>query len=135
MTRFEDPPYTIVMLIDDNPIEHFVIEQLFRMTNFCKNLLTFSSAMEGLDYLREHKAHKERLPQLIFLDINMPGMSGFDFLDVLEETGDDCEFYRVVILSSTLLKDEIEKARKHHCVTDFIEKPLKKERLFEIARS
>jgi CheY-like chemotaxis protein len=133
MQQFTKPPFKVVMIIDDSTLDHYVIEKLFQKVNFCRHLLSFLSGMEALDYLQKYRDVKEKFPDLIFVDINMPVMSGFDFLDVFENIAAKTGCYRVIVFSSTVTPEEVKKASSHPCVTRFVEKPLTWKKVYELA--
>jgi CheY-like chemotaxis protein len=121
------------MIIDDSTVDHFVMEKLFQKINFCNHVLSFSSGMEALDYLQKYWDVKDKFPELIFVDINMPFMTGFDFLDIFENIAAKTGCYKVVVFSSSVSKEEAQKAKSYPCVTRFIEKPLTCEKIHELA--
>jgi CheY-like chemotaxis protein len=133
MKAFSKTPFNVVMVIDDNEVDHFVIGKLFSKVNFCNHPLKFTSAMDALDYLKAYWDVKDKVPELIFVDINMPFMTGFDFLEIFEKIASKADCYKVVVISSTMMEAEIEKAKNHPCTTKFVFKPLDADKLFELA--
>jgi CheY-like chemotaxis protein len=79
MSTITDVKYQLVVLVDDNSVENAVHSQMMDQAGFTQKALSFCSAGETLEYLA--KASPEELPEIIFLDIIMPGMDGFQFLD------------------------------------------------------
>jgi len=121
-----------VLLIDDSEIDTFVTRRLIECTGFSSDVLVRHSAIEALEYLKS-PLNSETLPEIIFLDINMPFMNGFEFIqafdDLPESTKRHCE---VIVLSSSYHTDDIEKMTSHPQVKKFITKPLSKEALNQI---
>lgn len=72
MTRFE-----CIMLIDDNKVDNFFHERVIKKNDISENIIIKESGEEALLYLNEKNSLK---PELIFLDINMPGMNGWEFI-------------------------------------------------------
>jgi len=117
-----------LMLIDDSDIDLFIQQKIVEITSFADHISTFLSPQEALDYLLQ--SDPEQIPELIFLDLNMPLMDGFEVLEKMRShplalAGN----YQVVILtSSNSLKDK-EKATNYPFVKGFISKPLSEESL------
>src|SRR3954467_3974144 len=70
-----------VLVIDDNPVDRYVAERIFKKYAFAEEIVCIESARKGLEYLSSLQDTPEQLPYLIFLDIMMPEMNGFEFLD------------------------------------------------------
>lgn len=120
--------YDKVMIIDDSNIDRFVAEKMIRQTYFAEHILTVPSAQLALDYLGVIK-DEESLPDIIFLDINMPGMTGFEFLERYRELPELIRRQSIVMLSSTISQKDIDKATADPYVITFMEKPVSAERL------
>ena len=123
--------YSIVMLVDDNPMDNLVHGQMITNSGFAKKTGTFESGKAMLDFLKSAKP--EELPELIFLDIIMPGMDGFQFLDefaLLDESiRNRC---KIVLLSSSDSFKDLNRANKSKLVRKFLNKPLTIEMLAAI---
>ena len=110
------------LVIDDSSIDRFVaklrLEQSFRP----EEVKTVDSAREGIDWLSEFGEKQE---VVILLDIKMPDLSGFDFLNLYEELPDNVKNNcKIVMISSTIDQDEMERANNHSRVRKLLEKPL-----------
>src|SRR6185369_5703936 len=70
-----------ILLIDDNEIDNYITKQMLLNNKIGRNIITRSSAAEGLAYLKETEMKQGEMPDYIFLDIRMPEMDGFGFLD------------------------------------------------------
>lgn len=123
----------MVMLVDDNDTDNFISKRIIEITNFSEKVIVKNSGKSALDYLEENKETPEQLPEIIFLDINMPIVDGFVFLYEYEKFSnqikDKC---RVIILSSSDNKRDIDKIVNNDYVIKFVTKPLTEKTLEEI---
>lgn len=123
----------IVMLVDDNDTDNFISKRIIEITKFAKRVEVKSSGKSALDYLKDNQSESENLPNIIFLDINMPIVDGFVFLYEFEKFNElvknKC---KVIILSSSDNKRDIDKIVNNNHVIKFITKPLTEVALEEI---
>lgn len=121
------------MLVDDNDTDNFISKRIIEITKFSDNVIVKNSGKSALDYLHDHEEEPEEIPDIIFLDINMPIVDGFVFLYEYEKFGntvkDKC---RVIILSSSDNKRDIDKIINNDFVIKFVTKPLTEKTLAEI---
>ncbi len=75
------------MLVDDNDTDNFISKRIVEITKFAKRVEVKNSGKSALDYLTENQNIPENLPNIIFLDINMPVVDGFVFLYEFENSG------------------------------------------------
>ncbi|HEX9979611.1 MAG TPA: response regulator [Flavobacterium sp.] len=119
-TRFER-----VMLIDDNSIDLFVASRVMAKNNFAGQTLQFNAAGDALQYLRVNSANPSALPQIILVDIYMPVMSGFGFMEAYRELPDSVRNGTMVyIVSSSIDETDIARAGADRNITAFQEKPV-----------
>ncbi len=115
-----------VMLIDDTEVDAFISKRILMNSNFSSQIIEFNSAEKALDYLNENKLNLATLPQVIFLDIHMPAMDGFDFLEKFRLIeGEVHAFSKVVMLSTTNDEKDLSQIKKYPNVLKFLTKPLK----------
>ncbi|MFN3839492.1 MAG: response regulator [Cyclobacteriaceae bacterium] len=123
----------LVMLVDDNETDNFISKRIIEISQFSKRVEVKNSGKAALDYLRENEKNPENIPSLIFLDINMPIVDGFVFLYEFEKFNElvrnKC---KVIILSSSDNKRDIDKIINNNHVIKFITKPLTEVSLEEI---
>lgn len=123
----------LVMLIDDNEIDNFISKRIIELSQFAKRVEVKDSGRSALEYLEQHKDEPDLLPELIFLDINMPIVDGFMFLYELENFPKTVQKKcKVVILSSSDNKKDIDKIVSNDHVIKFITKPLTDQALSEL---
>jgi CheY-like chemotaxis protein len=124
-----------VMVVDDAPIDRFIAEKILLSARFTEQVISVESAMDALTYLEVHQANPEEMPDLIFLDINMPEMSGFDFLDAYSSFSETVKHKCIIVmLSSSVHPEDHERAGKCPYVCKFLSKPLTFEKLLEVKR-
>ncbi len=123
--------YKSVMLVDDNPMDNLVNRQLIESAGFAMKVNKYETAKDTLEFLK--KASADELPEIIFLDIIMPGMDGFQFLEEFEKLGDDItKKCRVILLSTSDSFKDLNRANKNKLVKKFLNKPLTSEMLSAI---
>jgi two-component system nitrate/nitrite response regulator NarL len=110
----------LAVLIDDNDIDLFVQKRFIEINRFAGQVITFRSPLEALDYLSREKD----LPEIIFLDLNMPVMDGFEFLERFETLPQQTQLIKIVVLTSSSSGADRERAIRFSNVIDFISKPL-----------
>lgn len=126
----EDTPTTFqkVMIIDDNNIDIFISARMIVKNNFSKEVLRYTNAPEALNYLKDNQENITELPQIIFIDIYMPMMSGFEFLEVYDGLSDTLKNHcKAYMLSSSIDKEDIYLSANNKNVVRFLSKPITKE--------
>jgi len=125
-----------VMLVDDNDTDNFISRRIIEITKFAKNVVIKNSGKSALEHLEENKDNPENLPDIIFLDINMPIVDGFVFLYEYEKFSISVkEKCKIIILSSSDNKRDIDKIVNNDYVIKFITKPLTENALEEINKA
>lgn len=125
----------LVMLIDDNETDNFISRRIIELTEFAHKVEAKNSGKEALEYLHSHQSNPELLPDLIFLDINMPIVDGFMFLYEFENLSPTVkQKSKVVILSSSDNQRDINRLINNEYVIKYVTKPLTQTALDEINR-
>ncbi len=115
-----------IMIIDDDEIFHLIFSDIIVMADVTRKISSFLSAEESLNYLNT----TDNLPELIFLDINMPGLDGWDFLNEFAKLSDNIKNkVKIVMLSSSIFEEDRIKAQKNKYVADFVVKPIDVEKV------
>jgi len=116
--------YPLVMLVDDNELDILVNKKLIESENFSSRLISHQSAQSGIDYLK-NTSNPDEIPNIIFLDIMMPGLDGFGFLDEFGKLDDSIKKKsRIVMLSTTESFKDLNRANQSPYCYKFLNKPL-----------
>lgn len=123
----------LVMLVDDNETDNFISEKIIEMAGFAEKVIAMDSGPTALDYLRQNENNSENIPDIIFLDINMPFVDGFVFLFEFESFSELVKSKcKIVILSSSDNKRDIDRIVDNPYVVNYVVKPLTTEALKKI---
>jgi CheY-like chemotaxis protein len=121
------------MLIDDNPDDNFIHERVIRRCDAAEAVVVKQTGKGALEYLKSNGTGHGLHPNLIFLDINMPGMNGWEFLEEYDRLDASLKGSVVVVMLTTSDNpDDRAKASSMNVATDFQTKPLTREMLEEI---
>lgn len=129
--------YGHIMLIDDNDLDNFINEKLMELNHFSKKVYVNTSAISALEFFNNLVAMQDKwaelVPEIVFIDINMPMMDGFQFIELFKKTfgGMDPQ-PRLVMLTSSLYAEDKMRAESLSKNILFLNKPLTKEILGNI---
>ena len=116
-----------LVVIDDNPTDHYIMQRLLHNNFNCEQATYTFDGRLVLDYLEENK-DTGSLPDVIFLDLDMPQLTGWEFLDELETFNADAKkSVQVHIMSSSVRSADVFHSKKYACVNSFMTKPLSRE--------
>ena len=122
-----------ICLIDDDRIYQFTAKKIIESTGLGKHILSFYNGDEAITYLQENIENVDLLPDIIFLDINMPVMDGWQFLEtfkILQLKVSKPIF--IYMVSSSVDDNDIKKSKEYFNVTDYIIKPINRERFEQL---
>jgi CheY-like chemotaxis protein len=121
--------YKTCLLIDDNYIDNFVTRKILEGGNFAENVVVSQSAADAINLLRSGAVK----PDVIFLDIRMPVMGGFEFLQEYDKLDiDNKQAVKIFMLSSSLDPTDLRKSTNNKYITQFIHKPITQKTLDDI---
>lgn len=122
-----------VLVIDDDQINNIIFEKLSGITDFADEVVTYMSAVDGLDHLQNIQKNREEPPEIIFLDIRMPIVNGWEFLERFDNIkGTYFKDTVIYMLTSSSDQMDVNKAKKFTIVSNYFVKPLSVEVLKEI---
>ena len=123
----------IICVIDDDEVYQFTVTRTIKAQKLAKKILVFSDGEEAIQFLIDNVANNENVPDVIFLDINMPIMDGWQFLDeyirLKPRIGKKVTIYMV---SSSVDPVDLERAKKISELSDYIVKPITSNTLKDI---
>jgi CheY-like chemotaxis protein len=119
-----------VCLVDDDKVYQFTSKMILEATQLTNKITTFFNGKEAIDFFLDVQNHQlELLPDVIFLDINMPIMNGWNFLEEFDKI-----YYSlpkkvlIYVVSSSVDESDMEKSKSFMSVTDYVIKPINKEK-------
>ncbi|WP_339696051.1 response regulator [uncultured Roseivirga sp.] len=113
----------IACIIDDDPIFVFGAKRMMELADFCNGFMVFQDGRKALDGLSAIVASGNNLPELILLDLNMPVMDGWQFLDEFTKIKTDKKI-TLYIVSSSIDNEDFNKAETYEVVSNYIVKPI-----------
>lgn len=118
MRRFD-----LIYIIDDDEIFVFVLRKLLQKSDHFNEVVNISNGREAVEVLVNQYNKNKKSPDLIFLDLNMPVLDGWQFLDEIEQLPFK-ELLKIHIISSSIDAREIEKSKEYSTVKSFVSKPV-----------
>ncbi|CAM3608584.1 response regulator [Zobellia roscoffensis] len=117
-------------IVDDDDIYRFTIIQSVKFLKIEHTTSVFRNGEEALNYILENQNNPDALPHLILLDIDMPIMDGFQFLEAYKNIESTIsKQIPIYMVSSSVDPEDIERAKSYSSVVDYLSKPLKSNKL------
>ncbi len=122
-----------VLLIDDDSTVNFISRKLIEEAGLAHDIIARSSAIDVLNEL-ENDADDSILPELIFVDINMPGMNGWEFIEQFSNSNLDTSGTKIILLTSLINPTDLDRANNIQAISAIKEKPVSMKMLDDIRR-
>ncbi|MFA7379521.1 MAG: response regulator [Bacteroidia bacterium] len=123
-------------LVDDDDIFQLITQRVIQQTNLVDSIKIFSNGLDAMIFLKSVAQNAAQLPEIILLDLNMPVMDGWEFLEeftLLKPRLD--KTITIYVVSSSIAPSDIERAEAINEVTDYIIKPITTEKLLDMLKS
>lgn len=125
------PLLKTVAVVDDDPIYANAFKNLLVSWKIANPFLFFSNGKDALDFMLIKEA--SALPDILLLDLNMPSMNGWQFLEnYLQIEAEIKKKISIYLVSSSIWEDDLRRAKQNLLVQDFISKPIFKDKLLQI---
>jgi CheY-like chemotaxis protein len=125
-----------VLLIDDDQVYLFAATKTIEATGLAGIVEVCTNGLDALEYLKKIIDASAKLPDVIFIDINMPVMDGWEFLEEYKTLANDIDSpIKIYILSSSVDKNDIMRSKEYNSVIDYVVKPVYKEKFSEILQA
>lgn len=122
-------------IIDDDPIFVYGTKKVMKEVDFCSDVIVYNNGQDAINGLRNLVEEKKELPSLIFLDLNMPVMDGWEFLDdFITIPNNNIEKVHVYVISSSIDANDFIRARNYEIVNNYILKPITPEDLVAVLK-
>jgi CheY-like chemotaxis protein len=116
---------TIICIVDDDDIYQFTISRTLEIQKAAETILTFADGEMAFQFISENLDNPARLPDVIFLDINMPVMDGWQFLEAYEKIKSDVlKKITIYLVTSSIDPTDVERARNISSITKYLTKPI-----------
>jgi len=119
-----------ILYIEDDPVTAMLFKMIIRKNEFSESVDVCEDGMKALEYFENLKVTKEEPPQVLFLDLNMPVLTGWEFLDIFKtKFVEDFPNLKILVVSSSVDPNDLQLANKNPMVMSFLSKPIDKIKL------
>ena len=127
------PKAPIIALVDDDKIFQLTASKTIKAMAITNNILQFENGEQALQYLKGHLSDPETLPDYIFLDINMPFVDGWMFLDDYEQLKSSLtKSISIFMISSSIDPRDVSRAKSNSNVKDYVTKPVTRDKFMKL---
>lgn len=119
-----DSKLRCILLVDDNKFDSYFHQKVIKKRNIAEVVVVMDSGSDAIEYLKKTPVGDVNYPDLILLDINMPGMSGWDVLEEYQKLANQNNSTKIFMLTTSINPDDETTAKSHKQVFEFIIKPL-----------
>jgi CheY-like chemotaxis protein len=124
--------FNAALIIDDDPVSNFISSEVIRRANLAKQIHIASDGGKALAFLIEYYDKNHVIPELLIVDLNMPIMDGYEFLEGFEKLFSGSKGNTKIIIVSNLFHKNDIKVLQEMGFTDFLDKPLSSAKLMAI---
>jgi CheY-like chemotaxis protein len=122
-----------IAVVDDDDAFHFITSRAIKSLSGTHNVLQFFSGIEAMKYLTENADHRENLPDVLLLDLNMPILDGWMFMEEYSKIKNKiAKEISIFIVSSSIDVNDIDRAKKNKNIIDYLMKPISVEKFREL---
>jgi len=123
----------LIFIVDDDPIHQQITQIMIDRQGISNSMQAFSDAQEVLDYLAGHQGDGSALPDVILLDLNMPVMDGWEFLDAYSTLSNTlCKTIQIYVLTSSIDENDRERVGSYSFVKGYLTKPLSRDTILQL---
>ena len=123
----------VVALVDDDKIFRLTASKTITATSLTEKILQFENGEDALTFLKKNAVNISELPDYIFLDINMPYVDGWMFLEDFHKIKPDIRKpITIFVISSSIDPRDVSRAKQNNDVSDYVVKPVSKEKFIEL---
>ncbi len=123
----------IICIIDDDDVYQYTVSRTIKTSQLAREVLVFSDGEEAINFMIDNVANSTEIPDVIFLDINMPIMDGFEFMEEFVKLKPRVgKVVKIYMVSSSVDPVDMERALKISEISDYIVKPIYGEQIAEI---
>ena len=123
----------VIALVDDDKIFQLIASRSIKATQFAGKILQFNNGSEAIQYLEEHAEDENALPDLLFLDINMPLVDGWMFMeDYISLKSRINKIIQIYMISSSIDPKDVERAKAIREIKEYVTKPVSQQKFAEL---
>ncbi len=123
-------------IIDDNDLFVYLTKKIITLSGVVESVSVFDNGLDALDFFKENHSNHEVIPQVVFLDLSMPIMDGWQFLERYAVINSELlKTVKIYIITSSISPDDIARAKAINVVTDFLIKPINKEKIIALVKA